>query len=115
ASAGLDRAVIVWDTATGKEVVRFPGHKTIVWSVAFSPDGNRVASGGDDGNVKIWDPVTGQEALTLRGHSGPVLCVVFSPDGNKIAAASKDGTVKIWDGTPWAGPPPPTSPGDQTK
>jgi WD40 repeat protein len=101
--------VIVWDTATGREVTRFLGHKTIVWSVAFSPDGKRAASSGDDGTVKVWDPVTGQEALTLRGHADPVLCVAFSPDGTRIASSSKDGTVKIWDGTPWVGPVPQNS------
>jgi WD40 repeat protein len=100
----MDGPVIVWDVATGQAVCRFRGHKTIVWSVAFSPDGNRAASGGDDGTVKLWDPVTGQEAVTLRGHTDPVLCVAFSPDGTRIASSSKDGTVKIWDGSPWIEP-----------
>jgi WD40 repeat protein len=97
-------SVIVWDVATGEEVQRFRGHKTIVWCVAFSPDGNRVASGGDDGTVKVWDPVSGREALTLRGHTDSVLAVAFSPDGTRIASSSKDGSVKIWDGSPYVEP-----------
>ncbi len=39
-------------------------------SVAFSPDGKRLASASQDGTVKVWDAATGQEILTLKGHTG---------------------------------------------
>jgi eukaryotic-like serine/threonine-protein kinase len=73
------------------------GHTHFVFSVAFSPDGQRVASGSADRTVKIWDTATGKELLSLNdGLSNPVLSVAFSPDGQRLASGA-DNTVKICD------------------
>ena len=88
----------IWDSATGKELFALNGHADTVWSVAFSPDGQRLASASWDQTVKIWDSATGKELLALKGHAGPVRSVAFSPDGQRLASASYDQTVKIWDG-----------------
>ena len=56
--------------------------------MAFSPDGQRLASASHDGTVKVWDAATGQETLTLKGHTGVVSSVAFSPDGKRLASAS---------------------------
>jgi WD40 repeat protein len=68
-----------------------------VESVAFSPDGRRLATASDDKTAKIWDAETGKELATLRGHEEPVRSVAFSPDGRRLATASADDTAKIWD------------------
>jgi serine/threonine protein kinase/WD40 repeat protein len=55
AIAGTDKAVILWDVATGKELLTFRGHAERINSVAFSPDGSRLASSSWDGMIRIWD------------------------------------------------------------
>ncbi len=86
------------------ELLTLKGHTNRVWSVAFSPDGKRLASAGGDhlnpnqpSELKVWDALTGQETLTLKGHARTVWTVAFSPDGKLLASASADGTVKVWD------------------
>ncbi|KAL8313011.1 hypothetical protein RB593_007301 [Gaeumannomyces tritici] len=73
------------------------GHGGSVSSVAFSPDGQRLASGSDDNTVKLWDAATGACLQTLEGHSSWVRSVAFSPDGQRLASGSNDNTVKLWD------------------
>ena len=62
--------------------------------MAFSPDGQRLASVGIDGTVKIWDSATGNEVFALEGNHQPVTSVAFSPNGRRLASGSGDGTVK---------------------
>ena len=80
-----------------KELFTLKGHSGGVWSVAFSPDGKRLASGSSDQTIKFWDTVTGKELLSLKRHSGVVLSVAFSPDGKRLASGSFDKTIKLWD------------------
>jgi eukaryotic-like serine/threonine-protein kinase len=72
-------------------------HAGEVWSVTFSPDGRKLASGSDDRTAKVWDAATGRELLTLAGHAEWVYGVAFSPDGRRLATASGDSTAKLWD------------------
>lgn len=72
------------------------GHKNLIYSVAFSPNGEVVASGSDDKTIKLWRVEDGQEIVTLTGHANSVYTVAFSPDGQMLASSSHDKTVKIW-------------------
>jgi WD40 repeat protein len=87
----------VWETATGHLRFRLEGHAHWLTSVAFSPDGQRLASASVDQTVKLWDLTTGFEVLTLRGHRGVVNAVSFSPDGQCLATGGEDRTVRLWD------------------
>jgi WD40 repeat protein/serine/threonine protein kinase len=92
-----DESIEIWDTVSGKMLRTLKGHANSVYSLAFSPDGTRLASGGADMAVKLWDPVSGHEVLTLKGHTSIVYSVVFSPDGRALASAGAgDYTVKLW-------------------
>ncbi len=86
----------------GQETLTLKGHTDWVNSVAFSPDGERLASASGlwkHGQVKVWDVTSGQEMLTFKGHTeGGVKSVAFSPDGKRLASASAD-AVKVWDTT----------------
>ncbi|MDM3859648.1 MAG: ribosome assembly protein 4 [Aphanizomenon gracile PMC644.10] len=75
------------------------GHESKVWSVGFSTDGKKLASGSEDKTIKIWDVTTGKVLNTLKGHESWVRSVGFSPDGKKLASGSEDKTIKIWDVT----------------
>lgn len=72
------------------------GHKNLVYSVAFSPDEDIIASGSDDKTIKLWQLKSGQEICTLNGHTNSVYCVTFSPDGKNIASSSHDKTIRLW-------------------
>jgi hypothetical protein len=65
--------------------------------VAWSPDGQRIATGSDDQTAKVWDAGSGRELLTLKGHIGRVFSVAFSPDGQRIVTGGEDNTARVWD------------------
>ncbi|MEG5140166.1 MULTISPECIES: serine/threonine-protein kinase [unclassified Microcoleus] len=72
------------------------GHKNLISSVAFSPNGEVIASGSDDKTIKLWQVQNGQEIVTLAGHANSVHTVVFSPDGKTLASSSHDKKIKLW-------------------
>jgi tetratricopeptide (TPR) repeat protein len=91
--------VKIWDSATGKELLALKGHAGYVRDVAFSPDGQRLASGSNDQTVKIWDSATGKELCSLKGHAGVVFGVAFSRDGKRLASANQHGSIHLWETT----------------
>ncbi len=72
------------------------GHTRAVLSVAFSPYGQRLATGSDDRTAKIWDASTSQELLTLKGK-GTVNSVAYNPDGRHLATGGSYTIVRVWD------------------
>ena len=73
------------------------GHTGWVYSVSYSPDGSRIASGSGDDTVRIWSAATGAHLRTLDGHMSDVRSVSYSPDGSRIVSGSDDGTIRVWD------------------
>src|SRR5262249_52310348 len=65
-------------------------------SLAFSPDGKKLATAGLDYVVQLWSMVTKEEVAAFRGHQGWIAALAFSPDGKTLASGSYDGSVKLW-------------------
>ncbi|HLY10840.1 MAG TPA: serine/threonine-protein kinase, partial [Planctomycetota bacterium] len=88
--------------STGREHPVLEGHTDRVLSVAFSPRGDRLASGSSDHTIRLWDPVRGTLLATFGPHAGKVEAIAFSPDGSLIASVTeagddRPGEVKLWD------------------
>ena len=70
------------------------------YSVAYRPDGDRLAAGDDEHRIHIFytDHQNGnrRHLRTLRGHTASVNSVAWSPDGQVLASGSDDGTVRLW-------------------
>ena len=84
------------EAATGPLKAVFAGHTDHAWSVAFSHDGQTLASGSWDNTIRLWNPSTAQLKTTLIGHTDRIMSVVFSPDGQTLASASWDETIRLW-------------------
>jgi Caspase domain/WD domain, G-beta repeat len=91
-AAASPGAIRLWNVASGRLIKTFKGNGWLIDSLAFSPDGQRIASTAGDGALKIWDVASGT-AKTLKGSS-----VVFSPDGKWVASGSGTG-IKLWNAT----------------
>ena len=86
----------ILDRSTGDETCTLTGHEGLVFALAYSKDGARLASGSADHTIGVWDMATGREVRTLEGHDEGVCAVAFSPDGKRLASASWDGMALVW-------------------
>ncbi len=80
-----------------QRLLTLQGHKGWVRKVAFSPDGQILASSSEDGTIKLWNLPSGEYQSTLYESTESVYGVTFSPDGRLLANGSNDGTIRIWD------------------
>jgi len=96
-SAGHDRTVCVWETATGKLRQQCKEPKGRPSALAVSDDRRTLAWGEDSGRIVLFDLLAGREVRALQGHRGAVAALRFSADGTRLASGSDDTTILIWD------------------
>jgi sugar lactone lactonase YvrE len=95
ASGCVDGTIRLWETATGKEIRQWTSGASTVICVAFSPDGQLLASTGDKA-VQLWAVPSGKGIRSLQGHAMLTLFVSFSPNGKFVASGSCDNTIRLW-------------------
>ncbi len=93
----------IWAADTGELLQTLTGSSRDIQSLAWSPDGTRIAGGSSDGTIRIWQVDTGDLLQTLSAHVGGVPALAWSPafitGGRWIASGGglADNTIKIWD------------------
>ncbi|MEM7129517.1 MAG: NB-ARC domain-containing protein [Chloroflexota bacterium] len=80
-----------------KDVYRLTGHENQIWSIAFSPDSQILASGSDDQSIRLWRLDTRKPLRILRSKLNRVWTVEFSPDSRTLVSGSDDQTLSFWD------------------
>jgi RNA polymerase sigma factor (sigma-70 family) len=86
----------IWDAETAKELSAIRGISG-VRSLAFSPDGESLATGDFSGFVRVRDARSGAERAAVKGNRFGVTVVAYSKDGKSIASGGLDRIVRIWD------------------
>jgi tricorn protease-like protein len=97
AAAGADRAIRIWEVASGKLQATIEDHADWIFDLAFSPDGKRLASASRDKTCKVFDVAKKESLVTFPGHAQTVYTLGFSPDGKTIASGGEDNQIRIWD------------------
>jgi len=94
--------LIRWRDTASQRILRTLRAQASIYTLAFNPAGDRLATGDSSGQVQIWDISKGEPLFSLPHSSetvGPaalVWKVIFSPDGALLASAGGDGTVQLW-------------------
>ena len=100
-SASDQKALKVWELASGRELRSLAGHGGSVNAVAVTPDGQVAVSASNDGTLKMWDLASGRELRTCTSHSDgfthEVSAVAVTADGQRLVSGSADGKLKVWD------------------
>jgi WD40 repeat protein/serine/threonine protein kinase len=91
--------LLLVEMATWRVIRRYEAQNGKTASVAFSPDGGRLAAGGFQANptLAVYDVESGRELRRFDGHTGAICSVAFSPDGTRLLSGSIDQTARLWD------------------
>ena len=95
-AAGIQEGNIdLWDYSAQRYVNGFEGHRNLIWSLAWQPQGALLASASGDGMIMIWNLQSGRSIRTIDDHQSIVSSVAWHPDGQSLASISVNGIAKI--------------------
>ena len=103
ATHGTSSVVSLWSAETGEFLRTIPETLQDVHALAYSPDGEIIASHSYKwrlwmgGTIDIWSADDGKRLRTIRGHTEGVRSIAFSPDGKQVASGGYHGGIRIWD------------------
>ncbi|ORE10923.1 WD40 repeat-like protein [Rhizopus microsporus var. microsporus] len=96
-SGSSDNTLRLWETETGECLHVFEGHRSRIWDLSSTRQGDFVASASGDTTVKIWSLKNKKDVMTLTGHSGDVYSVKYHPDETHVVTGGYDKTVRLFD------------------
>ncbi|KAK7391174.1 hypothetical protein VNO78_19586 [Psophocarpus tetragonolobus] len=96
ATGGSDDRGFLWKIGQGDWAFELQGHEESVSSLAFSYDGQRLASGSLDGIIKVWDVSGNLEGKKVEGPGGGIEWLKWHPRGHILLAGSEDFTIWMW-------------------
>ena len=85
------------ESTHGREKKTLTGNTDWIKQIAFSPDGEKLATGSLDRKVRLWDIQTGEYIDVPEEDARSVMAVAFSPDGTILASSRANATVQLWD------------------
>jgi serine/threonine-protein kinase len=94
-SAGLDKALRLWEVETGREIRRMASSGQVL-ALALSRDGRQAISGGVDKTVQLWDVSSGVERKRVVLDK-PVISLAFASDGRRALAGLDDSSIQLFD------------------
>lgn len=97
-AVGTDNGTVqVWSPLTGQIIAVIGGHEETVTSLAWSPDGQWLATSGlPDHTVRVWSATTGEARAELNGHTDQVTAVSWSQDSAELVSCGFDSQLRIW-------------------
>jgi WD40 repeat protein len=88
-------ALRLWDTTTGRQLLRPDAHEGCVRALSFTPDGRTLVSAADDGAVRVWDAASGKSLPELRPNRWGVYDLRVLPDGRSLLSCGADGSLRL--------------------
>ncbi len=87
----------MWHTSSNSLYRVNSGHQAKIAGLAFSPNGDMIASADEDGSIRLWSFKQSRSVRTLSEQGPAAKALAFAPDGRRLAVAGADGPVRLLD------------------